>query len=149
MFSPDESLGRRRNWAGVYGLLSLMGLAVTIPPFSPTSLGISPELTFAWGITMFVGFGLASVAALIDKTKRLVWIENSGAWLGNAGLSIYVITLIQAVVVSGELGRTPQMLGFVALLVIMVSRAYRLQRHLKQMRQLKEIVKIAHRNELD
>lgn len=145
MFSPDETPGRRRNWGAVYAVLSLMGLSVLIPPLSPTSLGIGPGLTFAWGLLMLVGWGVSAFSAFYGR--RLLWMENSGSWLGNAGLSIYVITLIQSVLVDGSLGKTPQTIGYVALLLIMVSRSFRLQRYLKTVRRLKEIVRIAHRND--
>ena len=147
MFAPDETTGRRKNWGVVYGLLALMGMFVLIPAFSPKSLNTNFILTLMWGIGMVAGYGTSSVAAFIDK--KFVWIENSASWLGNAGLSVYVITLVQSVLIDGALGKTPQTLGYIALLVIMVSRSFRLQRHLRMVRRLKEIVRIAHRNDVD
>lgn len=145
MYAPDETPGRRRNWGAVYTVLALMGLALLVPGLSPTSLSVSPELLAASGILMFAGFGTSAVAAYTGA--KFVWIENSSSWLGNAGLSIYVVTLLQSVVVEGALGKTPQTLGYIALLVIMVSRSFRLQRHLKTTRRVKEIVRIAQRND--
>lgn len=147
MFAPDETTGRRKNWAIVYGLLTLMGFFVLLPPFSPQSLSVGIVLTLVWGIGMVIGFGVSSFSAFVDK--KYLWLENAASWLGNAGLSVYVITLIQSVLVEGSLGKTPQTLGFIALLVIMVSRSFRLQRHLKTVRRLREIVRIAHRNDME
>lgn len=145
MFSPDESPGRRRNWAAAYVVLGVMGLSVLLPVFQPQSLSVGLELMIVWGSTMLLGYGFATYATIFGGTKNL-WIENSGSWLGNAGLSIYVVTLIQSVIVEGSLGKAPQTLGYIALLVIMVSRSYRLQRQLRTTRRLKEIVRIANRN---
>lgn len=147
MFAPDETTGRRKNWGIVYGLLALMGFFVLLPPFSPQSLPITYLLTGLWGYGMVIGYGLSSFSAFVDK--RYLWLENAASWFGNAGLSVYVITLIQSVLVDGSLGKTPQTLGFIALLVIMVSRSFRLQRHLKVVRRLREIVRIAHRNDME
>lgn len=147
MFAPDETPGRRKNWGVVYGLLGLMGMFVLIPQFTPQSLDIPYWVTLIWGLGMLLGFGTASVSSFVDK--RFMWLENASSWLGNAGLSVYVVTLVQSVLVGGALGKTPQTLGFVALLVIMVSRSYRLQKQLKTVRRLKEIVRIAHRNDME
>lgn len=146
MFSPDETPGRRRNWASVYFILALMGAGVLVPTFQPQTLTLGIGWTILWGAFMLLGYGSAAGAALLGS-RKMVWLENAGSWLGNAGLSIYVVTLIHAVVVEGSLGRTPQTLGYTALLVIMVSRSFRLQRHLKTERRVKEIIRIANTND--
>jgi len=144
MYAPDETPGRRKNWGVIYIILTLMGLFALIPSFAPVKLGIGWPWILAWGLPMLVGFGASALAAFNDN--KWVWLENTAAWLGNAGLSVYVLTLVQSVAMAGT-ASLPGTLGYIALLVIMVSRAYRLQRYLKKQRRLKEIVRIAHRND--
>lgn len=139
MFTPQESSGRRKNWGAVYVILAILGLLVLTPYFRPQTLGISANLAVGWGALMLIGYGTAAVGAFCSGAR--LWLENAGAWLGHAGLSIYVVVLVQAAVVYGEVGRAPQTVGFIALLVILVSRSFRIQSYLKKMRQLTDIVR--------
>lgn len=144
MFSPDETPGRRRNWGVVYTLLSGAGLAVMVPLFTP-NVGLSEGITLAWGALVFIGYGVAAFSAYTGR--RFVWLENSGSWLGNAGITVYVIAVGQLFTSQTDLNKLPGLLALLALLVILVSRSFRLQRHLKTVRRIKEIVRIAHRND--
>jgi len=144
MFSPDEKPGRRKNWGAAYILLALMGLSVVLPLTRPVSLDLGYTITMVWGFLMLLGYGLAACVAF--SGNRMIWIENSAVWLGNTGLSIYVIAVVQSVVVEDVLGKTAQAMGYVALLTLLVSRALRMQRWLRQERRLKEIIRIAEKN---
>lgn len=146
MYSPDETVGRRRNWGAVYTILFLTGVTVLTPSLTPQTLSLSNWLLLVWGGLMVVGFGPAAIAAFTGRT-RFVWVENSGAWLGNAGVSIYVTSVLQTILVEGMITRVPLFLGYLALLVILVSRSFRLQRNLKTERRVREIVRIAQRND--
>lgn len=145
MYSPDESAGRRRNWGAVYTLLALAGVTVLTPGLTSEALTISNWLIFIWGGALVLGFGSAAVAAF--SGRRFVWVENSGSWFGNVGIAIYVVSLMQTIFVDGEYTRTPATVGYLALLLILVSRSYRLQRQLKIEKRIKEIVRIAQRND--
>lgn len=148
MYAPDETQEKRRNWGAVYTFLMLMGVSFILPATSPTTLAISLTLTLAMGTLMVLGYGASAVATLF-LGKKFMWIENASSWLGHAGLVTYVATSIQSIITAEATfgNRAPLVFGFLALLVVMVSRSFRLQRHLKVLRNLKEIVRIANRND--